>query len=168
MRAILAWTVALGACGDLAGTDALLVAGSAAADGTGFAEVVPGADVELVPGSQGGFHVWIGVRVHGEAGLLLLEREARRDRDDALVLRGVAQAIEVPGDAVVGWWESPTASPAFMCPSPLGLQVYDEEIRFAIRLLDGAGQVLAEDELRLTPRCPTGDHHQFCLDICSG
>src|SRR5690606_14625107 len=44
-----------------------LHAGNARADGTGFIEVVDGQDAELVPGSQGGFHVWINVRVHGLA-----------------------------------------------------------------------------------------------------
>jgi hypothetical protein len=146
-----------------------LQAGSSAADGSGFVDVVDGDEVELIPGSQGGFHVWINVRVHGAAGALYVERDARRVSDDALVLRGLPQPVEVPAQAMVDWWESPAAGPAFMCPSPIGIQVFDEEIEYTVRLLAADGDtVLAEDQIVLLPRCPDGDQHDFCLQICSG
>ncbi len=47
-----------------------LLVGGALSDGTGFVELVDGADAELVSGAQGGFHVWINVRVQGVAGPL--------------------------------------------------------------------------------------------------
>jgi len=149
-------------------TEGELEAGSSAVDGTGFIDVVDGDEVELVPGAQGGFHVWINVRVHGAAGALYVERDARRVSDGALVLRGLPQPVDVPTQAMDDWWESPSAGPAFMCPSPLGIQVFDEEIEYTVRLVDDAEQVLAEDHIVLLPRCPAGDQHDFCLEICSG
>jgi hypothetical protein len=143
-------------------------AGSAAADGSGFIEVVDGDQVELIPGAQGGFHVWINVRVHGAAGIFYVERDARRVADDALVLRGIGQPVEVPAEAMEDWWESPTAGPAFMCPTPIGIQVFDQEIEYTVRLVDESEAVIAEDHIVLTPRCPAGDQYDFCLEICAG
>ncbi len=151
--------------GPLAGE---LEAGGAALDGQGFVELEDGADAELVPGAQGGFHVWINVRVHGVAGPLYLEREARRASDGALVLAGSRRALEVPPDAMDDWWENPTAAPSFMCPSPIGIRVFDEELLFTVRLLDDSDRVVAEDQLIVVPRCPTGEHADFCASICSG
>jgi hypothetical protein len=165
--------IALSGCGaeDPPGVDAGpllgdLLVGGALSDGTGFVELADGADAQLVPGAQGGFHVWINVRVQGVAGPLVLEREARRMSDGALVLAGSRQAVEVPEDAMDDWWESPEAAPSFMCPAPVGIQVYDNELLFSVTLSDGDGAVLAEDELILVPRCPPDD--DFCVSICNG
>lgn len=143
-------------------------AGGAMLDGNGFVALLDGADAELVPGAQGGFHVWINVRVQGVAGPLYLERTARRVSDDALVLAGSRRALEIPDDAMDSWWESPEATPSFMCPSPIGIKVFDQELTFTVRVLDRDDAVLAEDELIVVPRCPTGEHADFCARICSG
>lgn len=145
-----------------------MIAGSAQLDGTGFVEVTEGQDVELVPGAQGGFHVWINVRLQGVMGDHYLRREARRVSDDALVLRSLRQQIIVPEDAMNDWWESPEASPAFMCPSPIGIRVFDEPIRYKIMLFDTDDEEIMSDELTLTPRCPEGEQEAFCLEICAG
>lgn len=144
------------------------LAGSAGADGSGFVPVPDGAEVELIGGAQGGFHVWLNVSVHGLAGTVLFERRARRASDDALVFRGLRQLIEVPDQAMDGWWDNPYATPAFMCPSPIGIKVYDEELVFEIELTDEDGEVLATDRLRLIPRCPEGEQAEFCRQICAG
>jgi hypothetical protein len=140
--------------------------GSAAADGSGFIDVVDGADVELVAGAQGGFHVWTALRLRGAAGHLHLSREARRQRDGALVLHALPQTIEVPdgGD----WWQPDGAIPSFMCPSPVGLKVFDEAIELSASIEDDDGNVVAEGSLVVVPRCPTGDLEGFCHDICAG
>lgn len=165
--------VALAGCGaeDPPGPDSGpllgdLLVGGALSDGTGFVELVDGADAELVPGAQGGFHIWINVRVQGVAGPLYLEREARRMSDGALVLAGSRQALEVPEDAMADWWESPAAAPSFMCPAPVGIQVFDNELLFSVTLSDRDGAVLAQDELILVPRCPVDN--DFCASICDG
>jgi len=157
------------ACGgeeDPLPTAELQVGGSL--DGISFADVADGDDVELVPGAQGGFHVWISMRVHGAAGSLLVEREARRVSDGALILAAVARPVDIPGDAMEGWWESPEAAPAFMCPSPIGIQVFDQEIEYTVRLVDETEAVVAEGGVALVPHCPDGDQHDFCVEICSG
>lgn len=145
-----------------------VVIGSSQADGTGFVPVDNGTDVDLVPGSQGGFHVWINVSVHGAAGDLYIEHEARRISDEALILRGTRQAMQIPSDAMEEWWDNPEAAPAFMCPSPLGIKVFDDDILFKVRITDGDGQLLATDEVILVPHCPEGDLNDFCVEICSG
>jgi hypothetical protein len=145
-----------------------LEVGSANLSGDGFIEVVDGMDVELAPGAQGGFHVWLNLRVLAAEGELYVEREARRVSDDALILRGQPQFIEVPAAAMEDWWESPYASPAFMCPSPIGIKVFDEPIRYHVTLTNLDGEILAEDEVVLTPRCPVGEQAEFCTEICSG
>ena len=137
-------------------------------DGNGFMAVDDGTEVTLEPGSQGGFHVWLNLSVHGLTGTMKVEREARRVVDDGLIYRGQRQKLEIPGDAMLDWWDNPRATPAFMCPSPLGIQVFDEDVQFEIRVLDDDDNVLAVDQIVLTPRCPTGDEEAFCRRICSG
>jgi hypothetical protein len=143
-------------------------AGSAPMDGTGFLPVADGTEVTLIPGAQSGFHVWLSVRVRGMSGPLMIERSARRQRDGVLVFRGLAQRLEVPETALDDWWESPLASPAFMCPSPIGIQVFDEALVFEVRILDMEGALLAEDTLVLIAHCPAGEQEAFCRSICAG
>lgn len=145
-----------------------LIAGTAAFDGSGFVETTSGQDAELVPGAQGGFHVWINFRVTKTEGALYVERQARRVDNDALILRGQRVRVDVPANAMTDWWQPDFAAPAFMCPSPLGLQVFDTEVSFQVVLSDDEGEIVAEDEIILTPRCPSGDQHDFCVEICSG
>ncbi|ACY15857.1 hypothetical protein [Haliangium ochraceum] len=142
--------------------------GTAAGDGSGFIAVEDGAEVSLIPGAQSGFHVYINMRVRGVAGTVLVERTARRQRDGSLVFRGIRREREIPEEARADWWESPTADTAFMCPSPIGIQVYDEAIVFQTRLLLEDESVVAEDELVLLVRCPEEQQRDFCLSICAG
>lgn len=145
-----------------------ILAGISEADGSGFMPVPDGTEVTLEPGSQGGFHVWLNLSVHGLSGQVKVEREARRVVDDGLIYRGQRQNLEIPDDAMLDWWDNPRATPAFMCPSPVGIQVFDEEVQFEVRVLDENDDVLAVDQIVLTPRCPTGDDEAFCRRICSG
>lgn len=155
-----------------AGPPAEIEAGTSGADGNGYVATTDGTDVSLVPGAQSGFHVWLNVRVRGIAGELAIERAARRQSDGVLVFRGLPQRFEVPDAALDDWWESPVAAPAFMCPSPIGIQVFDEALVFEVRLLDPEAEEgaspLAEDTLVLIPHCPAGEQAEFCVSICSG
>lgn len=133
-----------------------------------FLEIDDGTDVTLVPGAQGGFHVWLGMRLRGVAGPVQVEREARRVSDDALVFRGLPQTIEVPEEALDGWWASPNVAPAFMCPSPIGIRVFDEALVFTVFVRDADAALIAMDQIVMVPHCPEGSQQEFCLEICSG
>lgn len=146
--------------------DAHLRVGGAPASGEGFLDLEDYTPVDLVPGAQGGFHVWINVSVHGIEGDLVVEREARRVSDDRLVLRATPQALLVPGDAMDDWWQAPFAAPAFMCPTPIGISVIDEAIEVTVRLKDENDEVLAEDSVIVVPTCNL--QADFCQSICSG
>ena len=144
-----------------------LVLGGALPDTTGFLPLT--GDVVLVPGGQGGFHVWMKYRITGApAPSLLFDYNVRRVSDNRLILTFTRhQEVGPPGEA--GYWESPLPTPAFMCPSPIGVQVRDEPMRFLVTVSTGPGAPpLATAEAQATPHCPTDDLGPFCLNICSG
>ena len=143
-----------------------LITGTTYLDGSGHLEIIDGQDVELAAGAQGGFHVWLSIRVEGAKGQLFLDREARRTSDQKLILRGQKQLIEIPeGES---WYQIPDPIPALMCPSPIGIQVFDEEITFRVSLSNEEEETIATDTITLVPRCPTEEHREFCQSICKG
>ncbi len=148
--------------------DGALMLGSAAATGSGFVDITDGDEVELVPGAQGGFHIWTTLRVKGTSGELFLAREARQVSDGTLVLLALDQYIDVPSDAMTDWWERDEATPSFMCPAPIGVRIFDTELALTAQLKTADGTIVAEDHVVVTPVCPTGDSEAFCLRVCDG
>jgi hypothetical protein len=148
--------------------DATLDIGTANSDGSGF--VALGGDTTLVPGAQGGFHVWIKYRIEGMAPATVnVHRESHRVSDDALVLLTDGTIdVGAPGPGDDGWWEMPTALPNFMCPTPIGINVIDERIVFDVRMTAMDGTPLASSTAEATVHCPDGDQAAFCAKICSG
>ena len=139
-----------------------LTVGGVGADGQ-WRELADGADVTLVAGAQGGFHVWLRYRVDGlAAGTQRLERTAHRVSDGQLVLRSTGEVTVQPGSD--GAFEPADPIPMFMCPSPIGLSVIDQPIVFRIAFPD---EQLAR-ELTLVPHCPTDGSRDFCMRICTG
>ena len=136
-------------------------------DGSGFAAVADGTELTLTPGAQGGFHIWVNVRVSGLVGEHYLEWDARRVADDVLVSRAIPQYLDVSETAMEDWWENPIGMPSFMCPTPLGVKVFDEELYFDVRVVDEDEQTVAEDTLLVVARCPDGMQADFCREICS-
>ena len=132
----------------------------------GFLAVDDGEDTVLSSGAQGGYHVWTAPRFRGAMGTVYLDRKARRVEDGLLVLRASRLVLEIPEGAMDDWWHEDQAFPSFMCPPPIGIQIYDSEIEFTFELLNEDEELLATDTLRLTPRCPEGD--EYCLSTCSG
>lgn len=147
---------------------ATLALGSAASDGSGFVPLT--GDQTLVPGAQGGFHIWLKWRVQGMAPEKVhVHRESHRVSDDALVLLADGtQEVGAPDPASGGWWELPSAQPSFMCPTPIGISVIDERIVFDVTLTTVDGAPLAKSSAEATVHCPSGDQNAFCLQICSG
>jgi hypothetical protein len=144
----------------------MLALGGAASDGSGFVPL--GGDATLVPGAQGGFHIWLKYRVEGMVPQKVhVHRESHRVSDDALVLLADGtQDVGTPGDD--GWWELPAALPSFMCPTPIGINVIDERIVFDVTLTTEEGAPLAHSSAEATVHCPDGDQAAFCQRICSG
>lgn len=142
-----------------------LTLGTVDASGAGFFPLA--GDQPLVPGAQGGFHVWLKFRVVGlPPSTVRVQRTARRVRDNALILRteGV-QDMGMGADP----WELPAALPSFMCPTPIGVNVRNEAVRFTVTLVDVQnGATLAEGAAEATPRCPEDAQKAFCERICSG
>jgi hypothetical protein len=140
--------------------------GTTALDGTGF-QALEGDQI-LVPGAQGGFHIWLKYRVAGmTAGAVTIKRTVRRVSDDRLVLTTMGtQELGPMGDG--GTWELPMALPSFMCPSPLGVNIIGEPMVFDVVILGADGKKLAEGTAEATPRCPDGDQAAFCAQICAG
>jgi hypothetical protein len=144
-----------------------LALGGTADDGAGFTPL--GGDVALVPGAQGGFHVWLKYRVTGSSpGPMRVRHSGARADDGRPVLVGQSRPVDVgtPDDA--GAWESPSAAPAFMCPAPIGIPVDGTPIRFRVELLDVNDRPVASGQAEATPRCPRGDQEAFCVRICRG
>jgi hypothetical protein len=142
-----------------------LTLGGTAVDGTGFLPLA--GDQTLVAGAQGGFLVWLKFRVGGVANSDLgIHRTARRVSDNHLLLTTDGTiSVGQPGDD--GLWELPTPYPTFLCPTPIGVSVIDEPIRFRVELSDN-GTLLDAAENVATPHCPTDGEAQFCQNICAG
>lgn len=164
---LLALAASLAACGGVGHPPApgSVTLGTAALDGTGFVPLT--GDQPLVPGSQGGFHVWLKYRVSGMApGRVEVKRTVRRVSDDHLLL--TADGTQDLGDETGGFWETPNAIPSFMCPSPIGVNVIGERAVFDVLILDEHGNQLGEASAEATAHCPTGDQAAFCRQICAG
>ena len=144
--------------------------GTSALDGSGFLPL--SGDQTLVPGAQGGFHIWVRWKVANMSQQKVhAQRTVRRISDNALILT-TENADQVGSPDADGWWQLPSALPSFMCPTPIGVQVQDEAVKFDLTLkADDNGEpgaTLGETTATATPRCPTDDQLQFCERICDG
>ena len=120
----------------------MLTLGTAATDGSGFEAL--GGDATLVPGAQGGFHIWLKYRISGMAPeTVKVHRESRRVSDDALVLLADG-SVDVGAAGEDGWWQLPAAQPSFMCPTPIGIGVIDERMVFEVTHHDRGGRAAGE------------------------
>lgn len=158
-------------CGDSAAPppamEASIVVGTADVDGNGFDALA--GDVTLVPGAQGGFHVWLKYRVTGMApGSMRVRHSAARASDGVPVLVGQSRPVDIGAPGPDGAWEAPKAAPAFMCPAPLDVPIDGTLIRYRVDLLDDHDAPVASGQAEATPHCPTGDQASFCATICSG
>jgi hypothetical protein len=140
----------------------------------GFVSVSEGADVPLAAGAQGGFHVYVNVRLDADGAQRVgpapvLNRSARRVSDGTLVSRS-RQRVELGASASApGSFESLFSIPLFLCPTPVGVEVAGQLLELELT----AGQ--SDDDpdpmvarLRFVPRCPDDGGEEFCRSICSG
>lgn len=145
--------------------------GTGALDGSpGFVIFAPGTDLTLAPGSQGGFHVFINLQLSSEVAeaageLPVVSRVARRVSDGVLVSRTSRRVTLVDQEGVS---QTEASLPLFLCPTPIGIVVGDEEIRLEVEVSSPDGIVHGRGEATFVPRCPGGDQAQFCRNICFG
>jgi hypothetical protein len=166
MRA-LALSLLLAGCSAAPPGSVQLAIGTTNADGSGFLPL--DGDQPLVAGAQGGFHVWLTYRVQGMApATIVVQRTARRVSDDKLVMK-TQDDVEIDAPAADGWWSLPSPVRSFMCPTPIGVQIADEPIRFEVELDLPDGTTVTGDA-EATPRCPvpTDGQYQHCEQICNG
>ena len=52
-----------------------VITGTSYFDGSGHLTIQEGQDVTLVPGAQGGFHVWLSIRIKGVDGPVYIDRQ---------------------------------------------------------------------------------------------
>ncbi len=155
-----------GCGGATAITDGVLSLGGTAVDGSGFVPLT--GDQELVSGSQGGFHVWLKFRIRGmQPEPVTVRRTARRISDNRLLLQAEGP-FEVGAANDAGTWELPSPIPTFLCPSPLGVDIIGQPVRFRVELAGPSGAMIDVAESNATPRCPTDNQAPFCQQICSG
>jgi hypothetical protein len=158
----------LTACGSKA-PPLVMALGTSDAVGAGFYPLA--GDQTMVAGTQGGFHVWLKLRVSGRfPGQVWIDSSTRRADDNTLILQYAWQEdIAAPGPD--GYWELATPRPAFLCPPPPGVRVQDQTVRFVVIVRDRADKAaLSEADAEATPHCPTTDpeEHDLCVRICNG
>lgn len=158
--------------GDLPQGSAIVTLGTSEPRRTGdsrWVDLVDGQGVELAPGAQGGFHIWLHYRVQGAAGPVVVKRSAvrvtRSGARDPVLNAQPSQMTFLAGEV----FQTEYPIPSFMCPTPLGVNVIDELIELRLRLETPAGVFLGERLARVVARCPPeGDPQRaYCQMICS-
>lgn len=158
MRIVL---VFLCACGSdpCAGTEEpALEIGGAGDDGGAFEAFSGGADRDLVYGTQGGYHVWLQVRMRGLCpDTTIFERSAIDETGAVRVYtRGMVPFVETDDG-----FELPSADRVILCPPNDG-PVVDRPLLLRASVFDDTGR-RAEAEISLVPRCRDAD----CPTICA-
>lgn len=150
-----------------------LILGTGHEDGSpGFVTTEEGQDLVLQPGAQGGFHVFLNIRMNDEAASLvsmtpMIERHARRVVDGDLVSRSEHRGKFVASPEA-GFNETERSIPVFLCPTPVGISVADELLELQVEAYDDETGERMNGHLRFVPRCPEGDQKTFCERICFG
>lgn len=146
---------------------------------TRWVDLVDGDGVELAPGAQGGFHVWVKYRIKGLTGPIRVSRIADRISGDERqrVLTAPSTLLTLPRDVASDFvYESPDPIPSFMCPTPIGVNVIDATLELKVTLEAAEppppqpAETLTSRTVRLQPRCPPPEDQTraFCLQICQG
>lgn len=119
------------------------------------------AEVPLVAGAQGGYHVEVRYRVNGMSAPEVLFTHRARKLDGTLVSRGTRRFdVELDG----GVWVS-DMFPVFMCPTPIGVSVSNETVTLEVEATSRDGGVLGRAKGTTKLHCEAG---QYCEVICKG
>lgn len=151
-----------GSDGGVLWAEGTLELGGEAADG-GYLPLPP--ESFATPGAQGGYHLAVLYQVTGQAlERVVFAHRVTRVRDDVLVSKGT-RTLDVTPVAAGASWITPGPVIIFICPTPVGVNVVDEELNFEVTAAKG-GVVLGRAAARSVFRCAATD--SFCASICSG
>ena len=120
--------------------------------GESFRPLEDGAELPLVAGIQGGYHVEVALSVEDMPARIDVHRETRRFEDGALVARTWFRSNVKPDGRL------DFEVPVFLCPAPVGLSIADETLEVIYRVEE------IESRVAFVPRCPEGD--MFCDESC--
>ncbi len=162
---------ALGAaCGESEAPGFSLEIGAGEEDGgPGFLPLEAGAQLALVAGPQGGFHVYMNLRVQGDDAAVafgpnpIVRRAARRSSDGALIQRATRRE---PFIETVGGFDTSPSLLVILCPTPPGVPIADQTIALDVSVSppDGGPGVSARAEF--VPVCR--ENTDFCAALCFG
>lgn len=148
-----------------------LAIGTGAPDGTaGFVALTDEQTLTLEPGAQGGFHVYVNVRLDQDGlnavgDFPIIAREARRVATGQLVSKAQHKVRLVTTDDGV---DTEKSIPLFLCPTPVGIPVADELLELKVEVRASESSAPITGTIRFMPKCPTGDQGGFCQRICFG
>lgn len=132
-----------------------------------FAPLPPGSELRLEPGAQGGFHIFVQLRISDDARealgeLALLESDVFRVSDDTRIAR-VVYDVRLMADPGGGFMFDFPALIA-LCPPFFPA---DETVRVEMSLGDPDLFMPLTATATVTPRCPTDPRlAEFCDEIC--
>jgi hypothetical protein len=119
--------------------------------------------IELHQGAQGGFHAPVLFRVNGQVeSAAIFTHRLTRTSDGVLVSKGT-RAFDVTGGA----WATPSAVPLFLCPTPVGVNIVDQQLTFELTVSRASGVVLGRAKATAVVHCPASAQ-SFCASICKG
>jgi hypothetical protein len=138
---------------------------TAGADGTGRLEI--GSESTLVAGAQGGFHLWLSLRLtHAALGDVKVKHTIRKESDGTL-FSTAERTLTVTAPGPGGYWESDPAWPGFLCPSPIGIDILGVPTVVKLEISDTEGKLLGTTEAKTKFACPDSQK-SFCESICKG
>ena len=139
--------------------------------GGGFRAIEAGAALPLRPGSQGGLHVYVNLRLSAEAfdavsDFPVIYREGRRVSDGTLVSR-LEHRTRLVATSTSGTYDTENSLTLFLCPTPVDIDVAYERIRLTVELrADYDEEVRAVGSAEFVPTC-TDENRPFCERLCT-
>lgn len=146
---------------------ALIIGGGNDDGSAGFIDLAENQELLLRPGIQGGFHIFLNVRMSESdmtsTSYVYLDRTAKRERDGELLFQS-RERVSFTESAEPGYFETEYPIRIILCPTQRDRAVIAETLLVGVEA-DGTE---AAGVIRVRPRCPDDDLAAFCAHICSG
>lgn len=152
-------------CGGAEDGSPQLVVGTVSADRTTFVPIKDGQPATLTLGIQGGFHVWLQIRMKNLfPEELILQRAVKLENGSEISHASEVYSTLVPAADEEGWFELPAARPAIVCPSSVFAP--GKRVRLEVKAIDSRERTAMADAV-VIPTCPSDDPAAGCITICS-